>query len=188
VRVLDVALPRDPDRPEPDVRDTSKMTAQDWRGFFHERHRVQDGVVEARIAVLSRLLHEGLRATPQMLLERAAQAQARLGGVAMLADNSGPAELHRVSAILLAAAVALPGREREDSLRRIADAARFVFCRKRVAGSRWSNAGGCGSQPELEPGEEDDDGMFACGMGHVPEKSQRFLDFLTRDATWRKRS
>jgi hypothetical protein len=186
VRALDVELP------QPEPWDRPRLPEEGLQNYLDREHRTEDQTVGLRIAALSQLLHEGLRATPQMLLDRAAQAQSRLGsaGTIEVAADAGPAQLNRVSAILLASAVGLPERERQATIGRIADAARFVLCRRRVPGSRWSNASGCGDDPELEPGEKEAqaDGptvMFSCGMGHVPEKSRRFLDFLSRDATWR---
>jgi hypothetical protein len=155
VRALDVELPR-PQRQLPEG---------DLDNYLEQEQQREDDTVGLRMAALSRLLHDGLRATPQMLLDRAARAQARLGGPAVLPGDAGPAELHQVSPILLAAAVGLPERERQLAIGRIADDARFVLCRRRVPGSRWSNA-----------------------SDEVPEKSRRFLDFLSRDATWRKPS
>lgn len=189
-RALDLVLPRDRDRTE---RHASRGVVTDWAAFFEEERQREDAIVQSRIAALSRLLHQGLRATPQMLLERAAQAQSRLDVQqpgALGADDAGPAHLHRVSALLLASAVGQPERQRQLTIQRIADAARFVLCRRRVPGSRWSNYGGCGTEVELTPEEKEKLGEEArfgisCGMGHVPEKSARFLDFLSRDATWR---
>jgi hypothetical protein len=190
VRVLDGSLPRVPDRrtflaaaPQP----------ADYRTTFARLRDAEKEGVGTRIEFLASLLDGGLRATPQMLLERAAQAQARLGlNIAAGAEaNAGPAELHRMGALLLASAVALPEGQRQAAVRRMADATRYVLCRRRVPGSRWSNAGGCGDDPEYEPGEREKllgDGVVmvvGCGMGHVPELSSRFLDFLSRDARWR---
>ena len=42
-------------------------------------------------------------------------------------------------------------------------------------GSRWMQGHGCAERPEV-PVEGDMDGMVACGMGHVPELGQRFLE------------
>ena len=189
VQALDASLPRDLGRLV-----GHPASPEELESFIEMRRQAEDGVVQSRIATLSRLLHDGLRATPQMLLHRAAQAQARLDGqqpgALALPDDAGPAQLHRLSALLLASAVGLPERQRQPAIQRIADAARFVLCRRRVPGSRWSNESGCGADVEPEPGvkDEDDGGLFACGMGHVPEKSRRFLDFLSRDATWRRPS
>ncbi|WP_437297197.1 hypothetical protein [Sorangium sp. So ce426] len=45
------------------------------------------------------------------------------------------------------------------------------------AGARWAIASGCGIDVE---GAEDS-GLMACGMGHVPSKSRRFLYFFSVD-------
>lgn len=45
-------------------------------------------------------------------------------------------------------------------------------------GGRWGHASGCGVSYEAhEDGDEEESGM-ACGMGFVPARSSRFLDFL----------
>jgi hypothetical protein len=41
----------------------------------------------------------------------------------------------------------------------------------RVPGSRWASSSGCGTTVE----DDDDTLGIGCGMGHVPEKAQRFL-------------
>lgn len=56
-----------------------------------------------------------------------------------------------------------------------ADAVRERLVKKVLPGSHWARAGGCGTQIE---GVEDRS-MVACGMGHVPEKSRRFLYFFS---------
>jgi hypothetical protein len=47
---------------------------------------------------------------------------------------------------------------------------------KPLPGSRWARASGCGVRIE---GDTDSMG-YACGMGHTPKKSQRFLYFFTK--------
>jgi hypothetical protein len=181
VRVLDDRLPS--------VRASApRRPPADWAELVAEEQRRENEAAGRRMAVLARLLHAGLRATPQMLAERAAQAQARLGVTAGLSENAAPAQVHRLAALLLAAAVAQPPREQASAVRRIADAARTVLCRRRVPGSRWADASGCGSRVEWEPDETPEELHFACGMGRVPEQSRRFLDFLTADARWRSSS
>lgn len=56
-----------------------------------------------------------------------------------------------------------------------AEAVRERLVKKALPGSHWARAGGCGTQIE---GVEDRP-MVACGMGHVPEKSRRFLYFFS---------
>jgi hypothetical protein len=197
-RALDAPLPQFPVAGSNDplaglnLSDEGGQPPPDWDAIFEKERQAEDEVVRRRIQVVSSLLDGGLRATPQMLLERAAQAQGRLGltdGLASVPENAGPAELHRMAPVLLAAAVGLPDRDRQPAVRRVADAARAVLCRRRVPGSRWANSSGCGTHVEREPGEDEEEGLlFACGMGHVPEQSRRFLDFLTADAVWRSRS
>jgi hypothetical protein len=51
--------------------------------------------------------------------------------------------------------------------------------KQRVPGSHWARSSGCGTIIE----GVNDHSMFGCGMGHVPAKSQRFLDFYTQEAT-----
>ena len=44
------------------------------------------------------------------------------------------------------------------------------------AGARWANSGGCGVSVEGERSAI----AIGCGMGHVPERSRRFLYFFTQ--------
>lgn len=46
-----------------------------------------------------------------------------------------------------------------------------------VPGSLWANATGCGTHIEGVP----DNRMYACGMGHVPARSRRFLYLFDPD-------
>jgi hypothetical protein len=70
--------------------------------------------------------------------------------------------------------------------------------RRPPAGSHWANSSGCGTKVEPTPEEleaerrADEEALkkgvirgktfvaIGCGMGHVPEKSRRFLDFYAR--------
>jgi len=47
--------------------------------------------------------------------------------------------------------------------------------REPVPGSRWAHSGGCGTRVEGAPLV-----AIGCGMGHVPEKSRRFLYFFAK--------
>jgi hypothetical protein len=65
---------------------------------------------------------------------------------------------------------------RPGSTARQAEEVRARLVAHRIPGSHWANASGCGTDVEEDP--EDEDGereMIGCGMGHVPEKSARFL-------------
>ena len=93
VRALDVELP------QPEHWGRRRLPEGGLENYLEQERRSEDQTIGLRMTALSRLLHEGLRATPQMLLDRAAQAQARLGarGAAVSAD-AGPVGLERVSA------------------------------------------------------------------------------------------
>jgi len=49
--------------------------------------------------------------------------------------------------------------------------------RERVPGSHWASEGGCGTTIEGVENQR----MYACGMGHVPQRSRRFLYFFDPD-------
>lgn len=185
VRALDGKLPSVPSRV--DMIEEMGGVIPDYDALLDRHRKREQQGVQGRLQLLASLLDGGLRATPQMLLERAAQAQARQGldAAGGPSGGAGPAELHRMAAVLLASAVGLPEGDRQRAVHQVAEAARFVLCRRRVPGSRWASSSGCGSEVEYEPGEERSNLIMACGMGHVPEQSQRFLDFLARDARWR---
>ncbi|EYF01476.1 hypothetical protein [Chondromyces apiculatus] len=57
---------------------------------------------------------------------------------------------------------------------------RARMVRQPPSGARWARASGCGTTIE---GEENRGPRVACGMGHVPEKSGRFLYFFTNEWT-----
>lgn len=53
---------------------------------------------------------------------------------------------------------------------------RQAIVKKAPQGGRWGNSTGCGASYE----DEGDKAIaMGCGMGHVPKRSSRFLDFLT---------
>jgi hypothetical protein len=54
----------------------------------------------------------------------------------------------------------------------VAGDVRARLVKRRIPGSHWANASGCGTNVE----DDGDDSMhLACGMGHVPSRSSRFL-------------
>jgi hypothetical protein len=116
LRPLDAALPPLPD--SPDKLDGVKD---------HEKE-----IIDARIATVAKLVHQGLGTTP------AAEAGERAGVV------------------------------------------RQGLVKKRPAGAQWASSMGCGV--DYEEGPMDNSGSVDCGMGHVPERSSRFLSFLVNKA------
>jgi hypothetical protein len=55
---------------------------------------------------------------------------------------------------------------------------RARFVKKPPRGSRWGHASGCGTYYENDARSRAE--MPDCGMGHVPDASARFLDFLVK--------
>jgi hypothetical protein len=64
---------------------------------------------------------------------------------------------------------------------RLAGEARAATVKKPPPGGRWAQAMGCGVSYE-EPEDKDEERIVGCGMGFVPKRSQRFLDFLVASA------
>lgn len=140
--------------------------------------RREEQAVDAQIAFLSALLEKGLR-DGDALSRRATQARAALPPtVVSLADSPatlGPVEADQVAGLL----GPLVGRGRgKDALPLVAVLAKGAKQRltaQRVPGSAWASSHGCGTRIEGEKVQH----MIACGMGHVPAKSTRFLYFFT---------
>lgn len=79
----------------------------------------------------------------------------------------------RITAIDAATRTLLPAGAGE-----VSDAARRAV----IPGSRWGSAYGCGEDYETpDPLIPEPVWGVDCGMGHVSPRSQRFLDFLTRE-------
>ena len=76
-----------------------------------------------------------------------------------------------VNGALGARAAALGPVERAAALRRAVD----TYRAHRIRGSYWANQAGCGVYVEEVP----QTGGIGCGMGHTPERAQRFLYFFS---------
>lgn len=73
----------------------------------------------------------------------------------------------------------LTEQRKELFLPRLAELARDRLVRSRPPeGARWANSGGCGVRVEGDTRPV----AIGCGMGHVPERSRRFLSFLNDHA------
>ncbi len=104
--------------------------------------------------------------------ERAALESYFAGGV-VPAD----ALLVRAAAvILMAAAAPRKAGESERMRKALAKAAQALLIKRRIPGAKWAHSTGCGSRIE---GDKTGGMMIACGMGHVPKISERFLYFFT---------
>jgi hypothetical protein len=91
-------------------------------------------------------------------------------------------EQKRKEAALSDARIAKMGKMLRDALGdpgsrapALAAEVRKRIVKARVPGSRWASSSGCGTHVE---GEEPM--AIGCGMGHVPEKSRRFLYFFSK--------
>ncbi|MBM3978566.1 MAG: hypothetical protein FJ299_16455 [Planctomycetes bacterium] len=85
-------------------------------------------------------------------------------------------------AALVHAAAAEPNSSQDKLLDTLAAGVRERWVRAPVPGSYWASSTGCGQDVEYPAPVHDKAGIgFACGMGHTPEYSQRFLYFYDRD-------
>jgi len=89
------------------------------------------------------------------------------------ADEKKATQRIAVVGALVQRSIPVPAAE----VARLAADARARLVKQRVPGSFWANATGCGSRIEGDP---DDSLQPACGMGHVPKKSSRFLYLYAR--------
>ena len=97
------------------------------------------------------------------------------------------AALAPIAPALLASALEARGSAREHAMHAVAELVRARLVRGVVPGAEWATSGGCGMSIEGRPPEEQPDRGIACGMGHVPEHSRRFLYFYTRKRYERRR-
>lgn len=165
VRRLDARLPE---------VERGRLRGDNWEQMV----RREEQAVDAQIAVLSTLLEKGLR-DGDALSRRATQARAALPPtVASLADS--PATLGPEKADQLAGLLGpLVGHGRDKDTQKLvavlAKGAKQRLTSQRVPGSAWASSHGCGTRIEGEQVQR----LIACGMGHVPAKSTRFLYFFT---------
>jgi hypothetical protein len=165
VRRLDARLPE---------VDAGRPRGDSWE----QRVRREEQAVDAQIAVLSTLLEKGLR-DGDAFARRATQARAVLpAAVASLADHPAtlvPEQADQVAGLL--GPLVGRGRDKEGQqlVAVLAKGAKQRLTGQRVPGSAWATSHGCGTRIEGEQVQH----MIACGMGHVPAKSTRFLYFFT---------
>lgn len=151
--------------------------------------RSEESLVNLRIRTLARLFERALAPDLAALQRRSTALLARLPAeqsrAATLQAQSAQAlaQLPLVEADRLAALLMLRAAEEQDAKARVAlrkalaQAAAVRLRQGPVSGSRWARSGGCGTTFEDE--KDDRAMMVACGMGHVPAKSARFLYFFT---------
>lgn len=151
--------------------------------------RSEESLVNLRIRTLARLFERALAPDLAALQRRSTAVLARLPAeqsrAATLQAQSAQAlaQLPLVEADRLAALLLLRAAEEQDPKARVAlrkalaQAAAGRLRQQQVSGSRWARSDGCGTTFEDE--KDDRAMMVACGMGHVPAKSARFLYFFT---------
>ena len=160
-----------------------------WRGSRspHEElvvaeTKVIEAGIEATTAELHKALHMGgdslTRLAQRVRDTLADQDQRKLD--AWFAGGAVPTDelLVRAAAVVRVAAGRQPDAQRAATTAVLLAAIDRVLIHKRIAGSRWATSDGCGLKIEDPEADQALLGV-ACGMGHVPELSRRFLDFLT---------
>lgn len=154
--------------------------AEQWE----DRRRREEQKIDDRIAALGQVMREAIAKDEPMLARRAGQAQERLtrGEQADLrrvvdgATDVAPEIVFRGAAVVALGAARTSGKRAEQLTELLATIASEQLRKRRVPGSRWASSTGCGVEIE----GEDDQMMVACGMGHTPRKSQRFLYFFSK--------
>lgn len=171
VRPLDAPLPQNLELHE-------RFGQEDW----DERQRREEEIIDRRISTLADLIsaaaHE--RLDEQACRERAGLPPREFNRLADLPAGLGelqPADVDRAPATATLAARGGDPEQRTHLTALMAAAVRTRLCNGPIGETRWARSGGCGTVVE---GEESRGG-FACGMGHVPARSARFLKFYTDD-------
>jgi hypothetical protein len=148
--------------------------AEDYEAQIEAQNRAVDLEIAQFGALLQRAVREAL---PRVAVETADFGVERLS----LAIGTGAAvEAREVLASargLMRRAEGEGGAVRAKLIAALAEAMRNEVIRKPIHGSRWASSHGCGTTIE---GEASDGRMYACGMGHVPMKSARFLHFFAK--------
>lgn len=148
---------------------------------WEEYERAVDEVIDQRIAILRSSLHAIVAADDAMVAARARTEEAAVGeplarriAAAVRAGSTDGALYAQGPAIALVAARGSRHRRRVEEA--LEANARDRLHAQPLPGSRWATSGGCGVSIE---GAEGEGPMIACGMGHVPARSRRFLYWYT---------
>ncbi|MBT9558210.1 MAG: hypothetical protein IV100_19410 [Myxococcales bacterium] len=146
----------------------------------------QDAIIDTQLATLDRLLKDAVGGQ-KARDHRASAARTRLSttDVATLttyqkAGGAGtPPALSLVDRGAAILAAGLGGTVPQSIVKALADAARARVVKQRIPGTLWGQANACGSDTFEGVEPDPDEQMVDCGMGFVPERSQRFLHFYT---------
>jgi hypothetical protein len=174
---------------DPADRPKKKETEEErWQRLAAARQRREEAIIVRRIEQIAALVKEAVQPDMALLERRAAEVRAHVSsigaGVAtaqfeLALAHGAPvsqAEVEGAPALVALAAARAQGARREELLDMLA---RVVVARLRrvpPSGSRWAVSSGCGTRIEGETEQV----MVACGMGHVPAQSARFLYFFAK--------
>jgi hypothetical protein len=147
----------------------------DVRGSRVRDPQRDDDEIQQQVDALTTKLHALLVPDAATLARRVAQAKSVLPPDAEQAIQSRLAhgELPAADADRAAALLFGHGPRATEAL---AAAAEARVRRTRIPGSHWAKSSGCGETVE-DPPPGYEQAMVACGMGHVPARAARFLDF-----------
>lgn len=162
--------------------DPMESTSSDWNA----RDAELDALIDAQTARVARALKQAIAPDAEVAARRAKEAERAHGAsadaqdliTAIARDGVVDAKLvDRYAAEIMQALLLTEGRkERRQFAAQLARVVRRELKEQRVPGSRWATSAGCGTYIE---GEERNYAI-GCGMGHTPEKSQRFLYFFSK--------
>jgi hypothetical protein len=173
----------EPRAPEPEWDES--LSPAEYQTLRMEARRRETDWVDRRIARMGQVVREAIAKDAQAIARRARQAEVRLTPdqlervrklTASPSDGDPELVLRGAALVALEASRAAP-KQAEQLTALLASAATVRIRRSPVPGSRWANSSGCGTTLE---GDDDRSLMVACGMGHVPDKSRRFLYFFSK--------
>jgi hypothetical protein len=153
-----------------------------YEGVYRDGIDKADGAAKQRIEKVAAALRSAVAPSRETLASRAALAEKRLPAEdvqairdALAAKTEGSDDLLDRGAAIVRFAAEDPEAMKPALLDRLAALAKKRVTAGPPAGAKWAKECGCGTDVE---GEEPE--AVACGMGFVPEISQRFLWFFTK--------
>ncbi len=141
--------------------------------YWERLQAAETAEIDGRIERMSELVASALAGGPEMLRRRVAQARTQGDNAvarrmeAILIRGLVPPDVNAGAAIVYAAMVHGSGAWALQLRQALEDDAIARWREHEVPGGRWTLQDGCG-------------GSIDCGMGDVPEKSARFLFFLSQ--------
>ncbi len=167
----------------PKARETEEAK---WTRRSQARRQLEDRTVNERIQSISAMVSGAVLPSDATLEKRALQQKNHTPTRLVTAvsdklqtgrdDSLTAEELDQCAAQIALFAKTAPQKRQIALHEQLGAAVETKLLRSRVPGSKWAQSGGCGTRIE---GEEQHV-MVACGMGHVPAKSRRFLYFFTK--------